>query len=125
MTTREVLVEADRLRAAGKAAEAADLLDEAIARDPDDPGAGVAAFTLGRLALDSLGQPVRAAAAFARVIELGSPAGLLEDAYARRADALLRAKRLDDAEGAIEDYEAAYPKGRKAAALRARLERAR
>jgi tetratricopeptide (TPR) repeat protein len=125
MTMREVLVEADRLRAAGKGAQAADLLDEAIARDPDDPGAGVAAFTLGRLALDTLGDPERAAVAFARVIELGSPAGLVEDAYARRADALLRAGRLDDAERAIDDYEAAYPKGRRAAALRARLDRKR
>jgi tetratricopeptide (TPR) repeat protein len=122
---RSSLSAADALRASGHPSDAADLLDRALSRFPDDPAAGLAAFTLGRLALDVLGDPSRASAAFARVIALGSPSSLLEDAHARRADALLRAGRLDDAEDAILSYEHAYPKGRRAAALRARLDAAR
>jgi transmembrane sensor len=113
-------VQADALRAAGKVGEAAALLDRALTVDSRNPGAGLAAFTLGRLALD-LDQPTRAARAFQRVIELGSPHGLLEDAYARRAEALIRAGDHAAAEAAVGDYERAYPDARRAAALRARL----
>ncbi len=115
------LREADALRQAGDARAAAAVLERAIAAGGDDAAVGLAAFTLGRIALDALDQPERAARAFARVIELGTPAGLLEDAYARRADALLRAGRTADARAAIDAYARAYPQARRLAALRARL----
>ena len=119
----DVLKDADRLRAAGQAARAADRLDAAIAASPNDPGAGVAAFMLGRLALDTLHDPARAARAFAIVIDLGSPHSLVEDAHARRAEALIRSGDRRAAVAAIEGYERAYPGGRRAAALRSLLER--
>ena len=115
------LAEADRLRGAGRSAEAADVLERSIRADPEHLGAGLAAFTLGRLALDVLDQPDRAAAAFARVIEVDSPSGLVENAYVRRAEALIRAGRRADAAAAIDAYERAYPRGRRAASLRERL----
>ncbi len=117
----DALEAADRLRAEGRTAEAADLLEDALRRDPDATAAGLAAFTLGRIVLDQLGQFDRAARAFALVIAAGSPSSLVEDAHARRADALLRAGRRADAEAAIDDYERAFPKGRRIARLRARL----
>jgi transmembrane sensor len=118
----EALARADALRAAGDAAGAADLLDAALAVDDRSPAAGLAAFTLGRLALDRLGQPERAARAFARVIALGSPHGLLEDAYARRAEALIRSGDRAAAEAALSEYERAFPDARRAPALRAQLQ---
>jgi transmembrane sensor len=118
----DALAKADQLRAAGDSAGAADLLDAALSDDDHSPAAGLAAFTLGRLALDKLGQPERAAKAFARVIALGSPHGLLEDAYARRAEALIRAGDRDAAEAALGEYERAFPEARRAPALRAQLQ---
>jgi transmembrane sensor len=121
-TLDDLLAEADRLRAAGRHTAAADLLEHAVDADPDHPAAGLASFTVGRLALDVLDQPDRAAAAFARVIDRGRPAALLEDAHARRAEALLEAGRRDDAAAAIDAYERAFPASPRAAALRARLD---
>jgi transmembrane sensor len=120
-TVESALAAADHLRSTGDAAGAADLIDSALRADPRSPAAGLAAFTLGRLALDRLGDPARAARAFERVIELGSPHGLLEDAYARRAEALIRAGDRPAAEAALAAYEHAYPAARRAPALRAKL----
>jgi tetratricopeptide (TPR) repeat protein len=117
----EALDEVDRLRAEGRVAEAADLLEDALARDPDATAAGLAAFTLGRIALDQLGQHDRAARAFAKVIAAGSPSSLLEDAHARRVDALIRAGRRADAEAALAEYERSFPEARRIARLRERL----
>jgi transmembrane sensor len=118
----EALAKADELRAAGDAAGAADMLEASLVDDDRGPAAGLAAFTLGRLALDKLGQPERAARAFARVIALGSPHGLLEDAYARRAEALIRSGDRGAAEAALADLERAFPEARRAPALRAQLQ---
>ncbi len=90
MPVAPALVEADRLRALGRQAAAADVLERAVQADPHGPGAGLAAFTLGRLALEHLDQPARAARAFDLVLAEG-PASLVEDARARREDALRRA----------------------------------
>ncbi len=90
MPVAPALVEADRLRALGRQAAAADVLERAVQADPHGPGAGLAAFTLGRIALEHLDQPARAARAFDLVLAEG-PASLVEDARARREDALRRA----------------------------------
>jgi transmembrane sensor len=121
-TLANVLADADRLRAAGQAAIAADRLEAAIAAAPSDPGAGVAAFMLGRLALDTLHDPARAARAFSLVIANGTPHSLVEDAHARRTEALIRAGDRRAAQAAIDAYERAYPGGRRAASLRALLD---
>jgi transmembrane sensor len=122
----DALLEADRLRASGDYAAAADLLETsfsgASSSSASSGAAGLAAFTVGRLALDHLDQPERAARAFARVIALGSPHGLLEDAYARRAEALVRAGDAAAATAALAEYERVYPDAKRAAALRAKLQ---
>ncbi len=105
------LRDADRLRAAGQLEDAARVLSSIA----DDPSAGseraLAAFTLGRLELDRRGRPREAADAFARAIELGLRAPLLEDARARRVQALSRIDR-EAARRAADDYLAHHPDGR-------------
>jgi transmembrane sensor len=117
----EALREADRLRQEGRPQAAATVLERAVEADPGHVAAGLAAFTLGRISGDLLGEPERAARAFARVIELGKPSSLLEDAHARRAEALVRAGQRREAEAALEAYQRAFPHGPRARALRALL----
>ncbi|MGE0867433.1 MAG: FecR domain-containing protein [Kofleriaceae bacterium] len=121
----QVLAEVDQLRASGDIASAADRLERAVAAHPSDPAVGMAAFMLGRIALDNLAQPERAARAFATVIAIGSPRELIEDAYARRAEALIRGRTFPDAAIAIETYERLYPGGRHRRVLRQLLESGR
>jgi transmembrane sensor len=112
--------EADRVRRSDPAA-AAVLLEQALGNNADDSAAGLAAFTLGRLYLESLGQPARAAEVFRRIVERGTPRGLLEDAHARLVEALLHSGDRQRATEALQEYERKYPASRRAAALRARL----
>jgi len=114
-----LLVEADRLSSTGDPAGAARLLEQA--RATEGPSAGLVSFTLGRLYLDVLDRPELAAVVFGEVIARGSPHSLVEDAYARRVEAWLRAGLRDQAAGALADYARAYPQGRRLGALRARL----
>jgi transmembrane sensor len=120
-TLDDVLQEADRLRAAGDARAAADLLERALASAPRDAMAGLAWFTLGRIRADQLDQPERAAHAFAQVIALGQPPSLIEDAHMRRVEALVDAGRRGEAAAALGAYERAFPSSERAAALRVRL----
>ena len=114
----EVIEAADRLTSQGDPAGAARLLEAARHR-ADDPAAGLVVFTLGRLYLDTLDKPELAAAAFAEVIARQNPRGLLEDAYARRVEAWVRAGRHDRAAEALAAFAAAYPGARRLAAARA------
>ena len=114
----ELVAEADRLSSAGDPAAAATLLEHARTRDGEH-ASGIVSFALGRLYLDALAKPELAAAAFGEVITGGEPRSLLEDAYARRVEALHRAGLPDRAVTALSEYEHAYPKGRRVAALRA------
>jgi hypothetical protein len=115
----DALAEADRLRASPRAA--AERLERALDEHGDDPGAGLAAFSLGKLYLEQLHQPGRAAEAFARVIAAGRPRGLLEDAHARRVEALLADGRADEAREALAAFAAAFPASPRVEVLRARL----
>ena len=102
--------DADALRRAGRLDEAVILLG-AIVDDPSADDRALAAFTLGRLELDRRQRPREAAAAFARAIELGVRAPLLEDARARRVEALSRFDHAA-AEAAASDYDTHHPGGR-------------
>lgn len=118
-STAQALRDADRLRRLGDARAAAALLEEALRQRPADPGAGVVEHTLGRLYLDHLDQPARAAAAFAAVIARGSPQPLIEGALARRCEALWRAGEAAAARAAVDEYRQRYPQGSWLAALSA------
>ncbi len=118
-TVAEVLHEAAISRQRGDAANAAELLARALAAYPGDPAAGMMEFTLGRLYLERLDEPGRAADAFAAVIARGSPQSLVEDAAGRRCEALWKAGRKAAARAAFAEYLQAYPKGARRSALEA------
>ncbi|MCB9647015.1 MAG: hypothetical protein H6730_10540 [Deltaproteobacteria bacterium] len=96
-------------------ARAASAAVEALSAWPRDPQA-IAAFT-ARSSQD-LHRPERAVVAFEAAITRGVPAMLLEDAYARRVEALHLLARHGEAERASRDYFERYPKGRRAELVR-------
>ena len=112
-----LMARAAQARLGGRPSEAASLLEQAMARE-GDPAAGVAAFTLGRLELDVLSRPDRAASAFTRALALPLPPRLREDAAARRVEAHAAAGDPDAARAAAAEYLARYPEGRHAARVR-------
>jgi hypothetical protein len=103
---------ADEARSAGKPALAVETLRELRARFPHDPHAGAAAFTMGRLLLESLRQPREAAHAFAeaRALARGDSA-LAEDALAREVEALHVAGDTATARARAELYRSLFPHG--------------
>jgi transmembrane sensor len=106
-----LMAEADEARRAGRPERAAELLERA-SRLSGDPAAGVAAFTLGRLELEALGRPARAAAAFSRALDATLPARLREDAAARLVEAHVRSGDASAARRAADAYLRDYPNGR-------------
>jgi hypothetical protein len=114
-----IVARADQLSSTGDPEGAAKLLEGLRATDR---ASGLVLFTLGRLYLDVLDKPELAAIVFGEMIDRGSPRSLLEDAYARRVEALQRAGLRNRALAAFADYTHAYPESRRIAALRAKLE---
>jgi transmembrane sensor len=116
---RELLETANAARLAGHPRDAAQAFDALRSRYRGDPRAGLAAFELGRLRLDSLGDPAGAVEAFADAMALSPGAGFREDAEARRVEAL---DRMHDGRcrAARQTYLARYPSGLHAAAVGAR-----
>lgn len=108
----KVLLElADVARLAGHPSLAVEPLERLLRLHPRDPNATIAAFTLGKLELDELGHPDRAARAFAECIRLGPPRSLAQDAHARRVDALAQSGDADGARGGAREYRRLYPAG--------------
>ncbi|HVY49584.1 MAG TPA: FecR family protein [Minicystis sp.] len=85
-----------------------------------DARAGLAAFELGRLRLDSLGNPAGAAEALADAIALSPAAPFREDAEARRVQALEASGARAACEKARDAYLARYPGGAHAAVVASR-----
>jgi len=109
----ELLLAADTARLTGHAPRAVGYLARFLERYPTDPRAALAAFTLGRVHLQELGQPAKAATAFALVRRL-TPAGeLAEDALAREVESWSRAGRAQEALSLAEEYVRKYPHGRR------------
>ena len=86
----ERFAQADRARNAGHPAEAVRPLTEIFERHASDPRAAIAAFQLGRVLADELGDPARAAQAFERALSL-APGGTLAADARRRAEEAHRA----------------------------------
>jgi transmembrane sensor len=82
-----------------------------IDRFPADPHAQVAAFTIGRLLLESLGQPRQAAASFEHARVLAGRAPVAEDALAREVEAWAAAGERALARRRAELYRQLYPDG--------------
>jgi transmembrane sensor len=107
----ELLQQAKEARLSGRPRDAALAFDTLRRRYPDDPRAGLAAFELGRLRLDSLGDPAGAAEALADSIALAPGATFREDAEARLVEAFDRMHDVGRCSSARQAYLARYSRG--------------
>ena len=117
---RELLQEANDARLAGRPRDAATAFDALRRHHRSDPRAGLAAFELGRLRLDSLGDASGAAEALGDAIALAPGATFREDAEARLVEALDRAHDGGRCAAARQGYLARFPNGLHAASVAAR-----
>jgi hypothetical protein len=102
---------ADLARSAGRPEVAIGYLRDIVDRYPRDPHAPVAAFTIGRLLLESLKKPRQAAIAFAQARTLANGGPLGEDALAREVEALHTAGDASAAREQAELYVRLFPRG--------------
>jgi transmembrane sensor len=79
--------------------------------------APLAAFTLGRVYLDQLGQPERAAEAFDLSLRLAPSGSLAQDALAREVEALSKGGNAQAAYAHAQQYLQRYPNGRRLRAV--------
>jgi len=114
----ELLLAADVKRLSHHPREAVAPLRKLVANHGGDPRAPLAAFTLGRVLLEELGQPREAAEAFARASALAPTGVLAEDARAREVEAWSRAGDGTRARLGAEEYVRRYPDGRKLRSVR-------
>jgi hypothetical protein len=103
------LKRADRARAEGKALEAVPILESCEERGGTQ--GALAAFTLGRILLDDLSEPARAADAFERALAMPLPVELVESALARIVEARHRSGEKERARADGESYLERYPDG--------------
>jgi transmembrane sensor len=109
----DLLELADVARLSGHPREAVAPLESVIEQHAADTRASLAAFTLGRVQMESLRAPMAAARAFEKAIALGVPGGLLEDAYAHLAESRSKAGDEAGAKAAYLEYVARFPRGAK------------
>ena len=103
---------ADKARKEGRPDQAIGYLKTITDRHSGDPRAPLAAFTRGRVLLESLGRPREAAQAFAQARALsGKRSALAEDALAREVEAYAAAGESGLAHDRAELYRKNYPKG--------------
>ena len=108
----DLLVLADVARLSGHAAEAVAPLQRILRGFPGDPQAPLAALALGRLELDTLNRPAKAATALNLALSLGVPQSLREDVRTRLVEAYARAGNRAAARAAAAAYLREYPDGR-------------
>jgi transmembrane sensor len=108
----ELWAMADSARLAGEISSAVDALDMLVTKHPGDARAPLAAFTLGRILLDSKSAPARAASAFEKARTLSPKAPLVEDALAREIESHWQAGAAGVAKQRTELYERLFPHGR-------------
>jgi transmembrane sensor len=108
---------ADVARLSGHPADAVVPLERILTDFASDARAPLAAFALGRLEQDSLGQAQAAASAFRKAMALGIPSGLREDVRARLVEAYARSGDAEAASRAAEAYLAEFPRGRHVQAI--------
>ncbi len=106
---------ADVARLSGHPSDSLTPLRQIVGSHPEDPRSAMAAFTLGRVLLDALGNPVQAAFAFEKSLSLKLPTSLAEDAQARLVEAHSKAGAVAQARDAAAVYRARYPTGRRRA----------
>jgi transmembrane sensor len=124
-TTPEVALDPDALLEAADAARlnqqpkaAVAYLRRLLREHTTSSVAPLAGFTLGRVLLESLGQPSEAAAAFALARRQAPQGSLAQDALAREVEALSKAGRSREAYERAQSYVQQYPTGRRLRAVR-------
>lgn len=105
----QLLKLADVARLSGHPADAVVPLRRIITEHRADSRAALAAFTLGRLHLDSLRNPAGAASDFRTAIGLRLPSALLEDAHLRWIEAAAKAGDRRQAREAYDRYRSQFP----------------
>lgn len=113
----ELLLAADTARLSGHPAAALPFLKQVISGHAQDSRAPLAAFTLGGLLMQQLGQPREAEAAYAKARALSLNSSLAEDALARQVEAAHRAGDASRARTLAEEYVSRYPRGRRVHAV--------
>jgi len=114
---RELLDLGNAARRAGDAAGAARAYEELLTLHPTDGRAGLAAFELGRLKMDRLGDVPGAIQALQKAVMMAPGAGFREDAMARLVDAYARKGALERCRSARSAYLSSYPGGVHASAV--------
>jgi transmembrane sensor len=112
-----LLLAADAARFSGHPDAALPFLRQVVSRHPGDSRAPLAAFTLGGVLMQQLGQPHEAEKAYARARELSLHSSLAEDALARQVEACHRAGDAARAHALALEYIGAYPHGRRTHAV--------
>jgi transmembrane sensor len=113
---RQLWMRADAARAAGESKLAAQLLEQLLREHPDDPRVSLAAFTLGTV-LDAEREPVRAARAYRRSLDLGLPSVLHDTCFARLGAALYASGDVAGVRALAAEYQGAHPHGEQRSAL--------
>lgn len=101
---------ADVARLSGHPLSAVEPLEKIIKKFEQNPQAGLAAYTLGRLFLERLSSPERAVAAFDKALALGIPDALQEAALVKKIKALFLLNPIKARTFATE-YLVDYPDG--------------
>lgn len=114
---RELLDLGNAARRAGDAAGAARAYEQLLDAHPSDPRAGLAAFELGRLRMDRLGDAGGAISALQKAVTLAPAAGFREDAMARLVEAYAAAGAPERCRSARDAYLKSYPSGVHATAV--------
>jgi len=114
----QLLLAADVARLSHHGQAALQHLRGVLERHAGDPRAPLAAFTLGRVLLDDLGQPRQAAAAFAEARRLAPRGPLAGDALAREVEAWAQAGEKARAKDLAADYLLFFPDGPRARVVR-------
>jgi len=110
-SARELLDQANWARRSGQTRDAAQAYETLLRRFPNDGRAGLAAFELGRLRMDSLADFAGAAQALERAVALAPGSAFREDALARLTLAYTRLGRHADCARARSRYLTSYPNG--------------
>lgn len=111
LSAAELFDRANAARRGGNVAEAVRGYETLLASFPSDGRAGLAAFELGRLRMDRLGDYASAVSALKRAVSLAPGSGFREDAMARLVQAYAALGSKSACQSARDAYLKAYPKG--------------
>lgn len=114
----DLMLAADAARFSNHPAQATRFLERVTREHAQSSVAPLAAFTLGRIYLSQVGQPAKAADAFALARKLAPAGSLAEDALAREVEAAQVAGQPNRAHDLAEQYLRRYPNGRRLASVR-------